>query len=93
LTNVNNRSSANSVDVGARIRAARAKAGVTRKQLAVASGASERYLAHLEAGTGNPSVDMLAAIGDALDMAMADLLPLGGERGALEQRAASLMRH
>jgi XRE family transcriptional regulator, aerobic/anaerobic benzoate catabolism transcriptional regulator len=92
LTNVNNRSSANSVDVGARIRAARAKAGVTRKQLAVASGASERYLAHLEAGTGNPSVDMLAAIGDALDMAMADLLPLGGERGALEQRAASLMR-
>jgi XRE family transcriptional regulator, aerobic/anaerobic benzoate catabolism transcriptional regulator len=92
LTNVNNRSSANSVDVGARIRAARAKAGVTRKQLAVASGASERYLAHLEAGTGNPSVDMLAAIGDALDMAMADLLPLGGERGALEQHAASLMR-
>jgi XRE family transcriptional regulator, aerobic/anaerobic benzoate catabolism transcriptional regulator len=92
LTNVNNRSSANSVDVGARIRAARAKAGVTRKQLAVASGASERYLAHLEAGTGNPSVDMLSAIAGALDMAMADLLPLGGERGALEQHAASLMR-
>ncbi|MEY4501668.1 MAG: hypothetical protein RIS52_1558 [Pseudomonadota bacterium] len=92
MTNVNNRSSANSVDVGARIRAARAKAGVTRKQLAVASGASERYLAHLEAGTGNPSVDMLSAIAGALDMAMADLLPLGGERGALEQHAASLMR-
>jgi XRE family transcriptional regulator, aerobic/anaerobic benzoate catabolism transcriptional regulator len=92
LTNVNNRSSANSVDVGARIRAARAKAGVTRKQLAVASGASERYLAHLEAGTGNPSVDMLSAIAGALDMALADLLPLGGERGALEQHAASLMR-
>jgi XRE family transcriptional regulator, aerobic/anaerobic benzoate catabolism transcriptional regulator len=92
VTNVNTRSSANSIEVGQRIRAARAKAGVTRKQLAAASGASERYLAHLEAGTGNPSVDMLSAIGDALDMAMADLLPLGGERGELEASAASLMR-
>jgi XRE family transcriptional regulator, aerobic/anaerobic benzoate catabolism transcriptional regulator len=92
VTNVNARSSVNSVEVGQRIRAARAKAGVTRKQLATASGASERYLAHLEAGTGNPSVDVLSAIGDALDMAMADLLPLGGERGELEERAASLMR-
>jgi XRE family transcriptional regulator, aerobic/anaerobic benzoate catabolism transcriptional regulator len=92
MTNVNAKSSANSAEVGQRIRAARAKAGVTRKQLAAASGASERYLAHLEAGTGNPSVDMLSAIGDALDMAMADLLPLGGERGELEERAASLMR-
>jgi XRE family transcriptional regulator, aerobic/anaerobic benzoate catabolism transcriptional regulator len=92
VTNVKNQSSANSVEVGQRIRAARAKAGVTRKQLAVASGASERYLAHLEAGTGNPSVDMLTAIGDALDLAIADLLPLGGERGELEARAAAIMR-
>jgi XRE family aerobic/anaerobic benzoate catabolism transcriptional regulator len=92
VTNVNSQSSANSVEVGQRIRAARAKAGVTRKQLAAASGASERYLAHLEAGTGNPSVDMLSAIGDALDLALADLLPLGGERAELEARAASMMR-
>jgi XRE family aerobic/anaerobic benzoate catabolism transcriptional regulator len=92
VKHVNNQSSANSLEVGQRIRASRAKAGMTRKQLAAASGASERYLAHLEAGTGNPSVDMLSAIGDALDMAMADLLPLGGERGELEERAASLMR-
>jgi XRE family transcriptional regulator, aerobic/anaerobic benzoate catabolism transcriptional regulator len=88
----NNQNSANSVEVGQRIRAARAKAGVTRKQLAVASGASERYLAHLEAGSGNPSVDMLAAIADALNMAIADLLPLGGERGEVEARAAAIMR-
>jgi XRE family transcriptional regulator, aerobic/anaerobic benzoate catabolism transcriptional regulator len=88
----NNQNSANSVEVGQRIRAARAKAGVTRKQLAVASGASERYLAHLEAGSGNPSVDMLAAIAGALDMAIADLLPLGGERGEVEARAAAIMR-
>jgi XRE family transcriptional regulator, aerobic/anaerobic benzoate catabolism transcriptional regulator len=92
VTNVNSQSSANSVEVGQRIRAARAKAGVTRKQLAITSGASERYLAHLEAGSGNPSVDMLAAIADALDMAIADLLPLGGERGEMEARAAAIMR-
>jgi XRE family transcriptional regulator, aerobic/anaerobic benzoate catabolism transcriptional regulator len=88
----NSQNSANSVEVGQRIRAARAKAGVTRKQLAVASGASERYLAHLEAGTGNPSVDMLSMIAGALDMAIADLLPLGGERGEVEARAAAIMR-
>jgi XRE family transcriptional regulator, aerobic/anaerobic benzoate catabolism transcriptional regulator len=92
VTNVNNQSSANSVEVGLRIRAARAKAGVTRKQLALASGASERYLAHLEAGTGNPSVEMLTSIADALDIAIADLLPLGGERGELEASAAAMMR-
>lgn len=92
MTDVNKQSSANSVEVGLRIRAARAKAGVTRKQLALASGASERYLAHLEAGTGNPSVDMLTSIADALDIAIADLLPLGGERGELEASAAAIMR-
>ncbi len=81
-----------SAQVGVRIRAARAKAGVTRKQLATASGASERYLALLEAGTGNPSVDMLSSIAGALDMAMADLLPLGGERGEVEAFAANMMR-
>jgi XRE family transcriptional regulator, aerobic/anaerobic benzoate catabolism transcriptional regulator len=92
VTQANINNNANSVEVGQRIRAARAKAGVTRKQLAITSGASERYLAHLEAGSGNPSVDMLAAIADALDMAIADLLPLGGERGEMEARAAAIMR-
>jgi XRE family aerobic/anaerobic benzoate catabolism transcriptional regulator len=80
------------VDVGVRIRAARAKAGLTRKQLAALSGASERYLAHLEAGTGNPSVDMLIAIAGALHMAVADLLPMGGERSVLREQAANFMR-
>lgn len=79
-------------EVGARLRAARSKAGMTRKQLAVASGASERYLAHLEAGTGNPSVEMLIAIAGALHVAMADLLPLGGERSDERARAASVLR-
>ena len=79
-------------DLGRRLRAARAKAGMTRKQLAVASGTSERYLAHLEAGTGNPSLGVLIALAEALDMAVAELLPHGGERDAAHARAAAGVR-
>lgn len=79
-------------ETGARIRAARAKAGVTRKQLAAASGASERYLAHLEAGAGNPSLSILGALAAALDMPLAELLPLGGERDDAFARAAATLR-
>lgn len=81
-----------SLEIAQRIRSARARAGFTRKQLALASGASERYLAHLEAGTGNPSVDMLMAVAEALGIAMADLLPLGGERDPVVAEAAQLLR-
>lgn len=81
-----------SAEIGQRIREARARAGVTRKQLANASGASERYLAHLEAGTGNPSVEMVWSIAHALDIAPAELLPLGGERSSSEADAAKLVR-
>jgi XRE family transcriptional regulator, aerobic/anaerobic benzoate catabolism transcriptional regulator len=68
--------------VGQRLRAARAKTGMTRKQLAVLSSTSVRYLAHLEAGTGNPTLSVMAALARALDLAVADLIPLGGERDA-----------
>lgn len=81
-----------SLEVARRIRSSRARAGLTRKQLAAASGASERYLATLEAGTGNPSIEMLMAIADALNIAMAELLPLGGERDLAICRAAAQLR-
>src|SRR5690242_21675212 len=48
--------------IGRLVRLARAKRGMTRRQLAQASGASERYLAQIEGGEGNPSVIMLASI-------------------------------
>jgi XRE family aerobic/anaerobic benzoate catabolism transcriptional regulator len=80
------------LEIASRIREARARAGYTRKQLATASGTSERYLAYLEAGTGNPSLEVLMAIAAALDMAMVDLLPLGGERDAEVAKATSLLR-
>jgi XRE family transcriptional regulator, aerobic/anaerobic benzoate catabolism transcriptional regulator len=79
-------------EIAQRIRSARARGGLTRKQLAQASGASERYLATLEAGAGNPSAEMLIAIAGALDVAPAELLPLGGERDAIVARAAMQLR-
>lgn len=79
-------------EVARRVRGARSRAGMTRKQLAVAAGASERYLAHIEAGTGNPSISVLAAIAAAMDTAVAELLPDGGEVDARYAAAASAVR-
>lgn len=79
-------------EVGQRLRAARAKAGLTRRQLAALSSTSERYLAHIEAGTANPTVGVLAALAGALELAVADLLPLGGERSATRAEAAAALR-
>ena len=81
-----------SAEIGRNIRALRARAGLTRRQLAMSSGASERYLAQLEGGTGNPSIEMIWAIARALDVAAAELLPFGGERTASEGKAAALVR-
>lgn len=80
------------VEVGARLREARAKVGMTRRQLATSSGTSERYLAHLEAGTGNPTLAVLALLAGALDMAVAELIPMGGERSEAYARAAASLR-
>ncbi len=81
-----------SADIAQRIRSTRARVGLTRKQLAAASNASERYLATLETGAGNPSIDMLEAIADALNVAPAELLPMGGERDPLIARIAMQLR-
>ena len=55
---------------------------MTRRQLAQASDTSERYLAQIESGAGNPSVSVLRAIAHALDLPAAALLPETGARTA-----------
>lgn len=79
-------------EIGRRVRAARAKAGMTRKQLSAASGASERYLAVIETGAGNPTIGVLSAIAAALGTTVAELLPLGGERNEAFMQAAAAVR-
>jgi XRE family aerobic/anaerobic benzoate catabolism transcriptional regulator len=77
-------------DVGKLVRRGRAKRGITRRQLAGDSGISERYLAQIESGQGNPSVIVLKAIADAFEMPVADLLPPDGVRSAMSGIAEML---
>jgi XRE family aerobic/anaerobic benzoate catabolism transcriptional regulator len=72
--------------IGQEVRRHRAKRGMTRRQLALASETSERYLAQIESGAGNPSASVLRAIARALDLPIAALLPetaATGARGAI----------
>lgn len=68
--------------IGRLVRLARAKRGMTRRQLAQESGASERYLAQIEGGLGNPSVLILKSIAQALDVPIIELLPRANGRPA-----------
>jgi XRE family transcriptional regulator, aerobic/anaerobic benzoate catabolism transcriptional regulator len=68
--------------IGAEVRKNRAKRGMTRRQLAQASETSERYLAQIESGAGNPSVSVLRAIAGALNLPAAALLPEASARPA-----------
>jgi XRE family transcriptional regulator, aerobic/anaerobic benzoate catabolism transcriptional regulator len=74
--------------LGREVRRRRAKRGMTRRQLAHASHTSERYLAQIESGTGNPSVTVLRAIAQALDIPAANLL---GEPAAQSSARAALL--
>jgi XRE family aerobic/anaerobic benzoate catabolism transcriptional regulator len=68
--------------LGERIRDARSRRGITRRQLATDSGVSERFLAHLEAGSGNVSVLKLKRIADALRISFAELFDENNGRSA-----------
>jgi XRE family transcriptional regulator, aerobic/anaerobic benzoate catabolism transcriptional regulator len=61
-------------ELGARVRAWRARRGMTRKQLAADSGLSERFLADVESGKGNVSINSLEATARALNISILDLL-------------------
>src|SRR6476660_5606730 len=77
--------------VGRLVRLARAKRGATRRQLAQDSGASERYLAQIESGQGNPSVIILKSIADALDVPIIELLPRANGRPAAMTRVLDVL--
>ncbi len=83
--------------LGREVRRGRAKRGMTRRQLAQASHTSERYLAQIESGTGNPSVTVLRAIAQALDIPAVNLLgepaTQSGVRAALLEAVAQLPDH
>jgi XRE family transcriptional regulator, aerobic/anaerobic benzoate catabolism transcriptional regulator len=60
--------------VGERVRVARARMGMTRKQFAARAEISERYLNEVESGTSNASIAVLAKVAEALNETPASLL-------------------
>jgi XRE family transcriptional regulator, aerobic/anaerobic benzoate catabolism transcriptional regulator len=61
------------VALGERVRALRARRGMTRKALALAADVSERHLANLEYGIGNASILVLLQVAGALQCSLAEL--------------------
>src|SRR3954462_627423 len=78
-------------DVGRMVRLGRAKRGMSRRQLAQESATSERYLAQIESGAGNPSVLVMRAIADALEIPLFELLPQTGGLSAPYARVIDLL--
>ncbi|RZT97734.1 helix-turn-helix transcriptional regulator [Rivibacter subsaxonicus] len=62
------------VALGERVRALRARRGITRKGLALNADVSERHLANLEYGVGNASILVLLQVAQALQCSLAELL-------------------
>ena len=60
--------------LGERVRALRARRGLTRKAVAVAANVSERHLANLEYGEGNASILVLLQVAGALQCTLAELI-------------------
>jgi XRE family aerobic/anaerobic benzoate catabolism transcriptional regulator len=78
-------------ELGGRVRAWRARRGITRKVLAADSGLSERFLADVESGKGNVSINSLESVARALNITVIDLLQ-DAPRPALARTQALLGR-
>ena len=67
--------------IGARVRALRAEAQLTIKDLAERAGLSPRFVAQLEAGEGNISITRLAQVAAALNRPVQELIPPASRDG------------
>lgn len=62
-------------DIRERLRAHRQEAGLSLARLSAETGLSKTYLLRLETDpAGNPSLDVLARVAEALDLTIADLV-------------------
>jgi XRE family aerobic/anaerobic benzoate catabolism transcriptional regulator len=77
--------------LGHRVRDRRQQLGLTRRELSLASGLSERYLAQLESGAGNISILLIRKVASALDCDLESLLS-GQERDAGIDQAMRVLR-
>src|SRR6185503_13408886 len=79
-------------EIGYLVRNERAKRGMTRKMLAKQANMSERFVAQIELGVGNPSVLSLDAIARALTLDVFDLLPAVNAEEARRRALVHLRR-
>lgn len=78
--------------LGDRVRRLRARSGLTRRELATGAEVSERHLANLESGIGNPSVQILRQICQALNCGIGELLGEYAEESADSLLIRELLR-
>ena len=64
---------------GDRVRAARERAGLTREQLAEASGVGASTIAHIESGEHSPTVATAGFIAEGVALTLAQLVDLAGD--------------
>jgi XRE family aerobic/anaerobic benzoate catabolism transcriptional regulator len=62
------------IALGERLRALRARRGLTRKALAKLADVSERHLANVESGVGNASIQLLRQITTVLNCTLAEMI-------------------
>ncbi len=60
--------------IGARLREWRRRRGLTQEQLAERAGLSYKFIGEIERGTGNPTVDTLGRLAQALHVDLAELV-------------------
>jgi transcriptional regulator with XRE-family HTH domain len=75
-------------ELGVRLRARRAELGLTLAQVAHEAGLSVPYVANLEKGRGNPTLDVLVGLARALQVGLADLF--SDARGVIDPALADL---
>ena len=66
--------------VGERLRVTRARRGMSRKVLSLASGVSERYLAEMERGSGNASLLVVRKLSAAMGIRVSELVAEEADR-------------
>ncbi len=78
--------------VGERVRAARKDAGISRRELTLLSGVSQRYLAQLESGEGNISIGLLKRIAIAFERPLESFIIDDDELSIEANQMATLYR-
>jgi len=77
------------IELGQRVKTARARRGMSRKAVSEQSGVSPRYIAQLEDGKGNISVILLRQIAKAIGMPLESLV---AEQEVLPPQFAAIMK-